>query len=99
MHFEGLSYYPCILTTPPLDCGGKNLIINAATDCEGKLQAELLDEQGRVISGYSREECRAFVGDEKNAVLGWQGRERCSVPRASLRFIMRNTRLYGFEWR
>ena len=65
----------------------------------GRVEAELLDDELKPIEGYRREECRAFSGDDKAVALTWKDHERVDVGKAHLRVILTDARLYGFDWR
>ena len=90
---------PAWLTTPLRECHGKTLMVNAVTLNEGRVEAELLDDELKPIEGYRREECRAFSGDDKAVALTWKDHERVDVGKAHLRIILTDARLYGFDWR
>ena len=98
MHYAGTDERAS-LTTPPQDCYGKRLVLNAATLDGGKVEAELVDAEGKPIEGYGWEDCRPFAGDEKCAALTWREHETVDVRRASLRIALTDARLYGFDWR
>ena len=91
------------LTTPPMDCGGKTLFINAVTRGSGKVEAELLGgtrwKPGESLEGYSRDDCNPFRGDDTCAALTWKDHSKASVEEANLRIILTDAFLYGFEWR
>ena len=91
------------ITTPPAECGGKTLFINAKTRNHGKVEAELLSgsrwQVGEALPGYSRAECNAFSGDDKCAPLTWGDRSKASVQSACLRLVLTDAFLYGYEWR
>ncbi len=86
------------LTTRLLDCEGKRLRVNAVTVGGGELRVELLDEQRRPLAGFSRDDCIPFRGDEKFAVMHWGGGDLPGQSRVHVRFVLRDARLYGFEW-
>jgi hypothetical protein len=73
--------------------------INARCDEGGYVLAELLDADGNVIEGFSREECRRFTGDSIAHVLSWQADELPADAREGdkkIRFILRNADLYSY---
>ena len=78
------------LTTHPLPVGGKQLILNAATSTvtEGALQAELLDPEGHVVEGFSKDD-----------YIPWHGiaRRRRRAGPAGHGVRWRNAR-FGFTW-
>ncbi len=90
---------PGYLTTQASDVKGKQLFVNAKTRPGGKIEVELLDESRKNLSGFDREDCRAFAGDSKSAHITWKGGQ--SVPRDGVQARIWITRgyLYGFEWK
>ena len=90
---------PAWFTTPPTDLGGKMLYLNALTRGNGKVMAELLDEQRKPIPGYSREECKPFTGDQKCAAITWATQSKAPTRKAMLRIILEDAFVYGFDWR
>jgi hypothetical protein len=87
------------LTTKMLPVKGKTLHLNAVTQHNGQIQVELLDAEYKPISGYTREDCDGFRGDQKQAPFRWKG--GASPPRDALRirFYITDGVLYGYEWR
>ncbi len=60
----------------------------------------MLDAGGRVIEGYSADDCDAFTGDDLRHVVTWNGRN--ALPRLDgdafrLRFHLQNAALYTFQ--
>ena len=90
---------PGYLTTPPQDAQGKTLHVNALTRPSGRLEAELLDEECKPIPGFTREECRPLVGDNKGVPLVWKDQSKCLRNGVHLRLWITRAFLYGFEWR
>jgi len=89
---------PGYLTTPKVDVKGRKLIVNAVTRPGGKIEAELLHDKLKPIPGFSREECRAFQGDEKFATIAWKDGDACPRDGVHLRLWITRAFLYGFEW-
>jgi len=88
-----------VLETPPLaGVEAKRLIINAVTNEDGCVEAELCDSEGRVVEGFGRDACRPIHGDHKAATLSWKGQEACPADGCRLRLIVKRARLYGFAW-
>jgi hypothetical protein len=75
------------------------IYINARTDCDGYVTAELLDVKDRVLPGFGRKECLRFEGDATDHLLHWQRRE-FSVKEAravkKIRFYLRNADLFSY---
>ncbi len=73
--------------------------INARCREGGYVLAELLDADGDVIEGFSREECERFTGDSVDHVLTWETAELPEEQREGdkkIRFILRNADLYSY---
>ena len=89
--------YQVSLLTKPLYSPGNRLVVNVDAS-EGYIEAELLDLDGNVIKGYSREDCDTFRGDSVNHVFTWNGNPDISgkLP-ARIRFYMKKARLYALQ--
>ena len=84
----------------PLCFEAGSLKINAVTEADGYVKAELLDASGSPLAGYEADSCRAFQGDSLSAKLTWK--EKAAVPPAAnhgtrIRFLMKNAMLYSFR--
>ena len=88
------------MTTHPLPVGGQSLILNAATStvADGTLQAELLDPDGNVVEGFSRDDYIPWHGDSTSAMARWAGGTRCPLGECAVRFYLERSRLYGYAW-
>lgn len=85
------------VTTKPLKNIDGQLHLNAdATG--GWLKVEVLDSDGKILSGYSRDDCIAIKTDGTKQLVLWKSKEK--LPRSEepmrLRFIMANASLYSF---
>jgi len=90
---------PAYLTTRKLEASaGKHLIVNALTRGQGKVEAELLDADKKVLDGFSREDCHPFQGDEKFGAISWSSSNVCPQNAGHLRLWLTSAFLYGFEW-
>ena len=67
-----------LVTTVPLNIKPESLWINADVT-EGSLQAELVDPFDRVISGFSKDDCVPFTGDETEHRLRWKDDRRAAA--------------------
>lgn len=86
------------LTTRPVRFAGKRLFVNAATG-DGELRAEVLDEAGKVIDGFSRDRCVPFRGDKTLAAVRWEGAGDLGAVAGKpvrFRFHLTGGRLYSF---
>lgn len=64
----------------------------------GWIKVEVLDEQGRVIPGYTRDDADELRGDNLDQVVTWNGNETLPEGRPlRFRFIMSDARLYSFR--
>ena len=74
------------------------LYVNAETK-GGEIKAEVLDADGNVMKGYSRDDCKAVSGNGVEQLITWKGNVR--LPRSNkplrLRFVMTNASLYSFR--
>ena len=85
------------LMTKPLHSPGNRLVVNAEAP-EGHIEAELLNVDGFVIDGYSREDCDPFSGDSLAHTFTWKGNGDIGgcLP-ARIRFYMERAKLYALQ--
>lgn len=92
------------LTTVPVACAGRDLLVNASVDA-GDLLVELLDDNGDVIPGFDRSRSHLDACDALRCRVLWQEKglekplaaalqDRRSI---SFRFILRNCELFAFQ--
>jgi len=63
----------------------------------GAVRVEVLDDVGRVIPGYGRDECDPLTGDSVDAAVRWKTRKELpSGGLIRLRFLLDNASLYSF---
>ncbi|MDW8310362.1 MAG: hypothetical protein RMK20_13390, partial [Verrucomicrobiales bacterium] len=73
--------------------------INARTERDGYVVAELLDRKNRVLPGFSRNECVPFNGDAVRHELRWKnaqfpdGRAPADYK---IRFWLKNAELFSY---
>ena len=61
-----------------------------------------MDASGKVIEGFSRNDCTPIVGDSVRHVVTWNENPDCNLIQARpirLRFYMENAKIYSFEAR
>jgi hypothetical protein len=81
----------------PLRTSGRQLILNADAS-KGRLVVDLLDREGRPLSGYSADDCVAIDTDSVRHRVRWTGQEKLPADApVRLRFRLRNTSLYSFK--
>ena len=80
---------------------GDNLFINFSTSAAGEIKVEIQNENGKVIPGFSAEDCRIIIGNEIGKKVSW-GKE--NVLKAlegkmiRLRFLMKDADLYALKF-
>ena len=86
------------IATKPLTFSGKHLFVNA--DCRfGSLAVEIADANGKVIPGFSRNDCTAFVhADSTKTELVFKGGDLSSLAGKTvrIRFLIKSGTLYSF---
>lgn len=85
------------MTTKPLVFSGGHFFVNA--DCgTGRMRVAVLDEEGRAISGYGKEDCHAVTVDKVTQSLSWKGGDLTAFAGRPLRFrfFLENAHLYSF---
>jgi len=79
--------------------GTQSLEINADAS-SGQLSAELCDGEGRVLDGFSKDDCVPFNSDELRWKLKWKNGDLTAVNGAvKLRFILNAAKVYSFTFR
>jgi len=99
------------VTTRELIWPGGNLIANinskaavGTTDrgqTTGKFEAELLSQDGRVLDGFGRTECRTFTGDSTAHVIEWdcnRSTDELTGKIIKIRFHILNSQLFSFRF-
>jgi hypothetical protein len=87
------------LLTKPLTFPAGELTVNANVQPGGYIRAELLDADGRVLPGYSLQDCQEVRGDSTAAALRWNENKTLEAAPSSgsrIRFRLQNARLYSF---
>lgn len=86
------------LTTKRLKGTAGKLHVNCVAQ-GGQLRVEVLDADGKVFPGYTRDECKPLQGDQIDALVSWK--EKGDLPAGDaplrLRFILQNASLYSFN--
>jgi len=73
--------------------------INAKTNENGYVVAEILDRQNQPIPGFTRDDCVAFSGDATAHLLAWRNAELPAAVRdedKKIRFYLKNAELYSY---
>ena len=87
---------PSSVTTRPIMFSGGHLFVNASIT--GSMKVEVLDRGGRVIQGFSADDCEAVSGDATRTQVSWKRRPLRELAGEQLRFRFRidRGRLYSF---
>jgi len=86
------------LTTRPVTFRGRHLFVNAEVS-GGELRAEVVEQDGKPISGLTADACVAIHGDGTLQRVGWQGGgdlARVAGRSVKIRFHLRQGKLYAF---
>lgn len=85
------------LTTRPIQFSGKHLFVNAAAK-DGELIAEVLNERGEVLKGFTKTDCVAVRADKTKQAVTWKTAELSIVAGKPLRlrFHLKNAKLFAF---
>ena len=85
------------IETKLLQCSGDRLIVNAEAD-GGTLTVAVFDRQGRLLPGFSDDDCEPVCGDGVRQSIRWAKHDRLPGDQPiRLRFTMRNAKLYSFS--
>jgi hypothetical protein len=79
--------------------GKGQLMVNVLVRKGGEFRAELIDESGKVIPGFSAAECLPVTGDHRQVALQWKGGKKAPVDKVRIRFVLQQAFLYGYDWR
>ena len=89
------------LTTRPLVFDGDQLQLNLSTGAGGVLRVEILDGNGKPVPGFTLEEADGINGNYIRVLASWQGSSglgSLAGKPVKLRFVMRDTKLYSFQF-
>lgn len=87
------------LTTEPVSFNGEYLFINADVASKGKLQVELLDINGNVIPGFSKNDCKAMRSNATKQLVLWKKQANVKPLQnqvVRIKFYVTNADLYAF---
>jgi hypothetical protein len=98
-----------VAVTKAQPLGRKKLTVNVVTRPakkarqagldEGVLQVELLDEAGRPVPGFRRNDCEPLHGDHAALAVRWRGGDAAPAEARQARFYLKRAFLYGFVFR
>ena len=69
----------------------------------GKIHAELLDDSGQVLEGFSRDDCEPITGSGDKLTVRWKGqedlKEHLRRGTVRLKLYLDKATVYGFKCR
>ncbi len=87
-----------LLLTKKLFFEGKYLFVNADAS-RGHIVAEIMDNKGQIIDGYSKDQCLPVKVNGTKLAIEWKNTkalENLSNKPVQIRFYLKNTALYSF---
>ena len=85
------------LLTNTLSFNGSYFFVNA--NVSGSLKVELLDENGIVLSGFSKDDCKAIIGDSVKQKVEWKNNATLTSlagKNIKVKFYVTNGEIYSF---
>lgn len=89
------------LTTVPVAFSGKRLQLNIDTGVAGSAKVEILDADGKPVPGFTLAEADVINGNYVAHAVTWQGKDDVGALAGKpvrLRFVMRDCKLYAFQF-
>lgn len=89
------------LTTKPLVFSGRRLSLNYATSAAGSLRIEILDAEGKSISGFSLADADELYGDSIDQSAAWKGAVDVSAlagREVRLRFVLSDADVFSYQF-
>ncbi len=86
------------MTTKTLIFIGDALEVNANA-AGGAIAVEAIDPDGKVIEGFSKDDCQTITTDSVRHIIKWKGSDNCQLIQArpiKLRFYLKKAKLYSF---
>lgn len=87
-----------VLTTRPVKFKGKYLFVNVDA-LKGELTAEVLDQEGKVIKPFTKDNCKSITVDSTLQEITWKDSRDLSIVAGKtvrFRFHLKNGSLYSF---
>jgi len=86
-----------MLETVLLELDADQLIVNADA-ADGCVTVEVLDEQGKILPGYSQRDCLPIETDSIRHTVKWKGQDRLPIDQPlRLRFHLKSAKLYSYR--
>lgn len=96
------SYEGGEVITKPFTFSGSELEINFSTSAAGEIRIALEDENGRTISGFSKDDCDALIGNEIARTVSWKGNKNVGShagKEVRLRIYLKDADLFSFQFK
>ena len=88
---------PGVLRTVPFTFTGNSFTVNADASA-GSIRAQVLDEAGRPVRGFSYDDCAPIATDSLDASVTWKGQtDTLQGKTIQLELAMENTRLFALN--
>lgn len=86
--------------TPPVVFDGRRLELNFDGSAGGWAKAEIQDESGRPLPGFSLDDCEPVLGNAVRKGVRWSGGDlsKAAGRPVRLRFFMRDAKLYAMQF-
>ncbi len=84
--------------TRPGKFAGASLTANLHVKEGGVFRAELLDEAGQPVPGFTAADCEPVTGDHARVTLRWRGGAQAPAAAVKTRFILQRAFLYAYAW-
>jgi len=87
-----------ILLTRPVTFTGKHLFVNVEGP-RGRLYAEVCQEDGKPVAGFTRDECTPVSADSTKQLVAWKGGdslESLAGRPVRFKFYLSNSKIYAF---
>jgi hypothetical protein len=88
------------IITPLLRFEGHELQLNVDTGAMGSIAVEMQDTEGRPVEGFTEADCERITGNDVGRVVQWKGSDVGVMQGRAvrLRFVMRRTKLFAFQF-
>ena len=90
------------ILTKPLTFLGNNLVLNFSSSAAGGIRVEVQDADGKVIPGFSLDECPEIFGDSIERLVGWKNGKDLSELEGKvirLRFVLKDADLFSLRFK
>lgn len=90
------------ILTKPLTFTGSELVINFATSAAGSVLAEIQDDTGRALEGFTLADSTEIYGDSIERVVAWRAGKNVRAlagKQVRLRFVLKDADLFSFRFR